>query len=116
MIVLADADLERAANAAIAYGMGNAGQTCISVERVYVEDEVHDEFVRLVTERGGAARRRRGARGASTSGRSFPPQLDLIEEHVADAVDNGAQVATGGRQGEGPGRFYEPTVLVDVDH
>ncbi|MFV1152014.1 aldehyde dehydrogenase family protein, partial [Klebsiella pneumoniae] len=45
MIVLADADLERAANAAVTYGMGNSGQTCISIERVYVEDAVHDEFL-----------------------------------------------------------------------
>ncbi|HEX2435071.1 MAG TPA: aldehyde dehydrogenase family protein [Solirubrobacterales bacterium] len=118
MIVLADADLERAANAAVAYGMGNAGQTCISVERVYVEDEVHDEFVRLVTERAGALRvgASQGPGSVDVGAITFPPQLDLIEEHVADAVDNGARVATGGRRGEGPGRFYEPTVLVDVDH
>src|ERR687895_1216609 len=46
----------------------------------------------------------------------FPPQLDLIEAHVADAVERGAEVRTGGRRGEGPGRFYEPTVLTGVDH
>ena len=45
MIVLADADLERAANAAVSYGVNNSGQVCISVERIYVEDPVHDEFV-----------------------------------------------------------------------
>jgi acyl-CoA reductase-like NAD-dependent aldehyde dehydrogenase/choline dehydrogenase-like flavoprotein len=118
MIVLADADLERAANAAIAYGMGNAGQTCISVERVYVEDEVHDEFVRLVTERAGALRvgPSEGPGSVDVGAITFPPQLDLIEEHVADAVEHGARVTTGGRRGDGPGRFYEPTVLVDVDH
>ena len=118
MIVLLDADLERAANAAIAYGVGNAGQTCISVERVYVEDEVHDEFVRLVTERADALRvgASQGPGSVDVGAITFPPQLDLIEEHVADAVEHGARVTTGGRRGDGPGRFYEPTVLVDVDH
>ena len=46
MIVCADADLERAANAAVHYSMQNAGQTCISTERVYVEEPIYDEFVR----------------------------------------------------------------------
>ena len=64
MIVLADADLERAANAAVYYSMQNGGQTCISIERVYVEAPVYDEFVAKVTEKTqgaapGPARRRR---------------------------------------------------------
>jgi acyl-CoA reductase-like NAD-dependent aldehyde dehydrogenase/choline dehydrogenase-like flavoprotein len=118
MIVLADADLERAANAAIAYGMGNAGQTCISIERVYVEEPAHDEFVRLVTAKAAALRTGRpdGPGAVDLGAIIFPPQLDLISAHVADAVDKGATVVTGGRPAEGPGRFYEPTVLVDVDH
>ena len=56
MIVLADADLERAANAADYYSMQNGGQTCISIERVYVEAPVYDEFVDKVTEKVGALR------------------------------------------------------------
>jgi len=118
MIVLADADLERAANAAINYGMGNAGQTCISVERVYVEEPAYEEFVRLVTERASALRT-----GVSTGPGSvdlgaiiFPPQIDLIASHVDDAVEKGATALTGGKRAEGPGRFFEPTVLTGVDH
>ena len=118
MIVLADADLERAANAAIAYGMGNAGQTCISIERIYVEEPVHDEFVRRVTEKVAALRTGApdGPGSVDLGAITFPPQLDLIDAHVADAVERGARVTTGGARGDGPGRFYEPTVLVDVDH
>ena len=56
MIVLADADLERAANAAVSYGLNNSGQVCISVERIYVEEPIHDEFVEKLTEKvSGAA-------------------------------------------------------------
>src|SRR6185312_9382815 len=47
---------------------------------------------------------------------TFPPQLDTIKDHVADAVQKGARVITGGQEVTGAGRFYEPTVLVDVDH
>ena len=72
MIVLADADIERAANAAASYGLNNSGQVCISVERIYVEDAVHDEFVERLTEQGRGAPpgTARGRRGRSTSARS----------------------------------------------
>ena len=72
MIVLADADLERAANAAVSYGMNNSGQVCISVERIYVEEPVYDDFLERVARQGrgappGPARR---PRARWTSGRS----------------------------------------------
>ena len=118
MIVLADADLERAANAAVSYGMNNSGQVCISVERVYVEEPVHDEFLERVTDKVEALRQGPpGALGSVDVGAIiFPPQIDLIEAHVSDAVNKGARVVTGGTRGEGPGRFFQPTVLADVDH
>jgi acyl-CoA reductase-like NAD-dependent aldehyde dehydrogenase/choline dehydrogenase-like flavoprotein len=118
MIVLADADLERAANSAAAYGLNNSGQVCISVERIYVEDAVHDEFVDKLTERVRALRQGPpGEPGSVDVGAIiFGPQIELIEAHVADAVDRGARVVTGGERGAGPGRFYEPTVLTGVDH
>ncbi len=119
MIVLGDADLERAANFATYYSMQNAGQTCISTERVYVEEPVYDEFVAKVSEKVRSLRvgRPRGPGSVEVGAITFPPQLEKISEHVVDAVDRGARVLTGGRtvQGDG-GRFYEPTVLVDVDH
>jgi acyl-CoA reductase-like NAD-dependent aldehyde dehydrogenase len=118
MVVLADADVDRAANAAAYYGMNNGGQVCISVERVYVEEPIYDEFVAKVTERIRGLRQGHstGPGTVDVGAVTFPPQLDVIDAHVRDAVDKGARVLTGGRQGPGPGMFYEPTVLVDVDH
>ncbi len=118
MIVLSDADLERAVNAAVSNGLNNSGQVCISVERIYVEDEVHDEFVERLTEKVESLRQGPpGELGSVDVGAIiFPPQIDLIDSHVRDAVERGAEVRTGGDIGEGPGRFYEPTVLTGVDH
>ena len=118
MIVLSDADLERAANFATYFSMQNAGQTCISIERVYVEEPVYDEFVAKVSEKVRALRvgKPEGFGTVEVGAITFPPQLDTIEDHVADAVQKGARVLTGGHQAPGPGRFFEPTVLVDVDH
>jgi len=118
MIVLSDADLDRAANFAAYYSMQNAGQTCISIERVYVEEPVYDEFVAKVAEKVRALRvgRPEGFGSVEVGAITFPPQMDTIKDHVADATDKGAHVLAGGHELPGPGRFYEPTLLVDVDH
>jgi acyl-CoA reductase-like NAD-dependent aldehyde dehydrogenase len=119
MIVLADADLERAANGASFYGMQNAGQTCISVERVYVEEPVYDEFVAKVREKVGALRQGTPEGGPGTvdvGAMIFPPQIDIVSDHVEDAVGKGAKVEVGGHSKTEGGRFYEPTVLTGVDH
>jgi acyl-CoA reductase-like NAD-dependent aldehyde dehydrogenase len=118
MIVLADADLERAANAAVYYSMLNGGQTCVSVERVYVEEPVYDDFVGRVVEKVSAMRQgaSTGPATAEIGSMTTAAQLGIVERHVADAVAKGARALTGGRRGPGKGHFYEPTVLVDVDH
>ena len=118
MIVCADANVERAANAAAFYSMNNGGQVCISVERCYVEAPVYDEFVQKVTENVRGLRQGvpAGAGTVDVGAVIFEPQLEIVDEHVRDAVAKGARVLTGGHPVEGPGRFYEPTVLVDVDH
>ncbi|MEA2311748.1 MAG: hypothetical protein QOE28_1716 [Solirubrobacteraceae bacterium] len=118
MIVLADADLERAANAAVFYSMQNGGQTCISVERVYVEAPVYDDFVERVTRKTGELRQGPPAGPASVDvgAMTFAKQMDIVSGHVDAARAAGATVLTGGRRREGAGRFYEPTVLVGVDH
>src|SRR3954451_8011359 len=118
MIVLDDADVERAANAAVHYAMQNAGQTCISVERVYVEEPVYDEFVAKVTDKVRGLRQGvPGGPGTTDVGAiTFEPQLDVIERHVEDARAKGATVLVGGHARREGGRFFEPTVLTDVDH
>jgi acyl-CoA reductase-like NAD-dependent aldehyde dehydrogenase len=118
MIVLADADVERAANAALFWSMQNTGQTCISVERVYVEEPIHDKFVSLVTEQAQKLRQGVPKDFGSVDIGSFinPPQVEIVEEHVKDAVEKGARVLAGGHRGSGPGAFFEPTVLADVNH
>jgi acyl-CoA reductase-like NAD-dependent aldehyde dehydrogenase len=118
MIVLADADLQRAANAAVHYSMQNAGQTCTSTERVYVEEPIYDEFVRLVTDRvGGLRQSSPGGPGSIDLGAVInPPQSDIVERHIEDAVERGARVLAGGTRRDENGHFFEPTVLVDVDH
>jgi acyl-CoA reductase-like NAD-dependent aldehyde dehydrogenase len=117
MIVLSDADLERAANAATYYSMQNSGQTCISVERVFVEEPVYDEFVAKVTDKVKAIRQGDPAGGAGTvevGSMTFPKQVDIVEAHVNDAIAKGAKALTGGHRGSGKGYFFEPTILVDV--
>jgi len=118
MIVLRDADVERAANGAVFWGLANGGQICQAVERVYVEEPVYDQFVQKVAEKVGKLRQGvPGEPGAVDVGAvTFGPQLEIIEEHMRDAVEKGARVLVGGKAGDGPGRFFEPTVVVDVDH
>jgi acyl-CoA reductase-like NAD-dependent aldehyde dehydrogenase len=118
MIVCADANIERAANAAAFYSMNNGGQVCISVERCYVEEPVYDEFVARVTENvRGLRQGEPTAIGTVDVGAViFPPQLDIIDDHVRDAVAKGATILTGGHGHSERGRYFEPTVLVDVNH
>jgi acyl-CoA reductase-like NAD-dependent aldehyde dehydrogenase len=115
MIVLEDADVELAAHAAVWGAFFNAGQTCVSVERVYVLDSVYDEFVAAVVR--DVDNLKMGAGDGHDFGSLIDDtQVAVTERHVADAVAKGAKVLTGGKRPDGPGSFYEPTVLVDVDH
>ena len=115
-VVCRDADVERAASGAVWGAFQNSGQTCMSVERVYVVDELHDRFVDAVVARTEAIRQGRGE-GHDIGSMTFPPQVETVERHVADALAKGARAVTGGRRLPGrEGLWYEPTVLVDVDH
>ena len=115
MIVLEDADIELAANAAVWGAMFNAGQTCVSTERVYVLESVYDQFV------AAAVKAVQNLNMGTGEGYHFGAQIDdsqvaVTERHVSEAVAAGAKALTGGKRAEGGGSFYEPTVLVDVDH
>jgi acyl-CoA reductase-like NAD-dependent aldehyde dehydrogenase len=117
MIVLRDADVEQAANAAVFFSMSNGGQTCISVERVYAEAPVYDRFVELVTEKVDALRQGEstGPGSVDVGAVTAPEQVDVIDGHVRDARERGARVTSGGRAVVNGGRFYQPTVIADVD-
>lgn len=118
MVVTADADMERATNAAAFGGLMNSGQICMSIERVYVEEPVYDDFVRRLTEKVSKLRQGDDGRSfkAEVGAMTTPEQTDVVEAHVEDARRAGARILTGGRRGEGPGEWYEPTVIADADH
>ena len=123
MIVLKDADIERAANAAVWGAFTNSGQVCISVERVYVEETIADEFTKRVVEKTKALRQGSDANEIGSDRRvdigamTFPKQIEIVEEHIADAKAHGAQVLTGGMRNPNlAGRYFEPTILTGVNH
>jgi len=116
MIVLRDADLDRAASAATWGGCMMTGQVCMSIERVYVEEPVAAAFTEKLVERVRALRVGPSGPHAEIDLGAFtsPRQAEIVERHVADARARGARVMTGGaRRGDA---FYEPTVLAGVDH
>ncbi|MBE3131523.1 MAG: aldehyde dehydrogenase family protein, partial [Acidobacteria bacterium] len=118
MIVLKDADLERAARGAVWTAFMNCGQSCGSIERAYVAREVADAFIARVVELAGQVR----VGNPLDSGVDMGPmatagQLKVVEEHIADARGKGARIPVGGKRVAGlPGHFIEPTVLTGVDH
>lgn len=118
MIVLRDADLDRAASAAAWGGCMMSGQVCMSVERVYVEAPVAAAFTEKLVARMRALRVGPNGPDADIDYGPFthPRQVDVVERQLEDARARGARVLTGGRRLETPaGVFFEPTVLTDVD-
>lgn len=114
-IVCADADIERAAAAIVFGGYTNAGQTCASVGRVYAHESIYEEIVRQVVERVKKLRVGNSLKQEVDMGPVVEvTQLDVIENHIKDAVSKGARVLAGGNRVEGRGQFFEPTVIVDV--
>ena len=109
--------LERAANAATYYSMQNGGQTCVSVERVYVEAPICDRFVDAVTEQVKALRvgPPNGPASVEVGAITFGSQLGTIATHVEQARGR-RRITAGGQVREGRGASSRPTVLADVDH
>src|SRR5271165_7056747 len=112
---VSEADVDLAAHAAVWGAMFNAGQTCVSVERVYVLEQVYDQFVKAVV-RDVQALRVGAGEGHDFGALIDEQQLAVTERHVRDAVAAGARALTGGQRTNTSGSFYPPTVLVDVDH
>ncbi|GAB3204631.1 succinic semialdehyde dehydrogenase [Nocardia tengchongensis] len=116
MLVLDDADIERAADGAISACFPSAGQLCVSIERLYVAEPIREKFVAAFVER--ARKLRLGAEydfGIDVGSLTTPSQLETVTAHVADAVSKGATVLAGGRALPDLGPlFYEPTILAGV--
>jgi succinate-semialdehyde dehydrogenase/glutarate-semialdehyde dehydrogenase len=114
-IVFDDADLDAAVEGAIASKYRNTGQTCVCVNRIYVQDRVYDTFAAKLAESVKKLKPMSGLEAGATQG----PLIDdkavaKVEEHIKDAVDKGARVVVGGHRHQLGGRFFEPTVLADV--
>lgn len=117
MLVLRDADVERAAEGAVRACFSSAGQLCVSMERLFVADQVYDRFVERFVERTKAQKLGPGLEWGTDIGSLISQQqLDAVTAHVDDAVAKGARVLAGGRARPDLGPyFYEPTILEGVD-
>ncbi len=113
IMVLRDADLDRAAEGVLRAAFSNSGQLCVSMERLFVADQVYDRFVRKLVDRVNAMSLGSGLEwGVDMGGLISKDQLDTVTEHVEDARGKGARVLTGGRaRPDLAPYFFEPTVL-----
>src|SRR5688572_6892753 len=114
-IVFDDADLDAAVEGAIASKYRNTGQTCVCVNRIYVQEGVYDAFAQKLASAVTKLKPAPGLEPGATQG----PLIDdkavaKVEEHIQDALSKGARVVGGGKRHALGGRFFEPTVLADV--
>jgi succinate-semialdehyde dehydrogenase/glutarate-semialdehyde dehydrogenase len=114
-IVFDDADLDAAVEGAMASKYRNTGQTCVCVNRIYVQDSVYDAFAQKLT----AAVAKLSPANGLEPGASQGPLIDdkavlKVEEHIEDAVTKGAKIIAGGKRHANGGRFFQPTVLTGV--
>ena len=115
--VRADADAKAAAEGLADGAMYNTGQSCCSVERIYVHESLHDAFVeRFVATVKGFKVGDPMAADTYIGAITRAPQLAVLDAQVADAKAKGAKLRTGGERLPGPGNWYAPTVFTDVDH
>ncbi len=118
MLVLADADLDIASSAAVWGGFMNCGETCISVERIYVEAPIADQFTKLCVEKTKKLRLGPASNPEVEIGPMIRlEQLKKVEQQLAEATTRGARILTGGvRRPDLGTNFLEPAVVVNVDH
>lgn len=114
-IVFDDVDLKRVLDAAVATKFRNAGQVCVSPTRFLVQEQVYERFVQGFGERARSLRVGNGLQdGVRMGPLAHARRVQAIASLVEDSVSAGARLVCGGRRIEGPGNFYEPTVLADV--
>ncbi|MEO5881759.1 MAG: aldehyde dehydrogenase family protein, partial [Caldimonas sp.] len=115
--VAEDADPKVAAESLADGAMYNTGQSCCSVERIYVHEKIHDAFVAaFVGTVKGFKVGDPSVEGSYIGAITRTPQLAVLEAQVADAVAKGATLRTGGKRIDRKGNWFEPTVFTDVDH
>ena len=116
LVILDDADVEAAAEGAVRAAFSNAGQLCVSIERIYVAEPLFEPFTRAFVARTQAIRLGNALDFEHDMGSLMNHgQLERVSAHVEDAKANGARVLTGGRRREDLGElFYEPTILTGV--
>ncbi|HAT5066448.1 NADP-dependent succinate-semialdehyde dehydrogenase [Klebsiella oxytoca] len=114
-IVFDDADLDKAVEGALASKFRNAGQTCVCANRLYIQDGVYDRFAEKLQQAVSKLQIGDGLQPNVTIGPLIDEKaIAKVQEHIADALDKGARVATGGKPHELGGNFFQPTILVDV--
>jgi len=114
-IVFEDADLDAAVAGAIASKYRNSGQTCVCANRLYVHDQVYDEFSSRFARAVGELKVGNGLDDSTTLGPLIDEQaVRKVQEHIDDALEQGAEVLVGGRVHALGGRFFEPTVLANM--
>ena len=114
-LVFEDADLDAAVEGAMLAKMRNVGEACTAANRFHVHESLAEEFSRRLAERMGALKVGRGTDpGVDVGPLIDGTQREKVQELVEDAVGRGAKVLLGGQPGDGPGYFYEPTVLTAV--
>lgn len=114
-IVFDDADLDKAAEGALASKFRNSGQTCVCTNRVYAQSGIYDEFCRKLSEKVAALKLGNGLDEGVNQGPLIEEKaVEKVEQHIADALSKGAVCLTGGKRSALGGTFFEPTVLSGV--
>ncbi|MBX3665690.1 MAG: NADP-dependent succinate-semialdehyde dehydrogenase [Burkholderiales bacterium] len=114
-VVFDDADLASAVEGAMASKFRNTGQTCVCANRIFVQDGVYEKFSKMLADKVSQMKVGNGLEDGNAQG----PLIDMkavekVEEHIADALEKGAKVLTGGKRHAKGGQFFEPTVLAGV--
>jgi succinate-semialdehyde dehydrogenase / glutarate-semialdehyde dehydrogenase len=114
-IIFADADIDRAVSGVMISKFRNGGQTCVCANRIFVEDSIYDAFTAKLQD---AVRALVVGNGMSAGAHIGPlidhAAIEKVEEHISDAVRQGAKISCGGKRHALGGTFFEPTILLDV--